>query len=151
VTLTVIAVACVGAWLGIASFFSFAVAPTLFRLVDRAVAGEAVAVVLPRYYGTGLGLSAAALGALLLRTARERGGRRGGLAACALAAVLAGVLAWSLFGLLPQAEAARLARDDVAFALAHRRAVSLNLVTMILGMALLAIEAVRRETRSPTG
>ena len=149
--LTVIAVACVGAWLGIVCFFSFAVAPTLFRMVERTTAGEAVAVVLPRYYTSGLVLSAVALVALLLRLARESGGARGaGVVSCVVAAILVGVLAWSLWALLPGAEAARRARDDTAFAASHRRAVSLNLAAMVCCVALLGVEAVRRERRSPT-
>lgn len=149
--LTVIAVACVGAWLGIVCFFSFAVAPTLFGMVERTTAGEAVAVVLPRYYTSGLILSVVALAALLLRLAREpRGSRRAGVVSCVVAAVLVAVLAWSLFGLLPGAEAARRARNDTAFAAAHRQAVSLNLAAMVCSLALLGVEAVRRERRSPT-
>jgi hypothetical protein len=150
--LTVIAVACAGAWLGIMSFFSFAVAPTLFRVVERTAAGEAVAVVLPRYYTAGLALGAVALLALLLRLAcAPRGSRRAGLVSCGVAAVLVAVLAWSLVALLPAAEAARRARDDTAFAAAHRRAVSANVVAMVCTLGLLVVEAVRRERRSPTG
>jgi hypothetical protein len=149
--LTVLAVACVGAWLGIVCFFSFAVAPTLFRMVERTTAGEAVAVVLPRYYTSGLMLAVVALAALVLRLAREpRGLRRGGVVSCVTAALLVAVLAWSLFTLLPRAEAARRARDDTAFAVSHRQAVSLNLVAMLCCLALLGAEALRRERRSPT-
>lgn len=150
--LTVIAVACVGAWLGIVSFFSFAVAPTLFRIVEGTAAGEAVAVVLPRYYTAGLVLGGVALLALLLRLARQPGGaRRAGLVSCLLAAILVAVLAWSLFALLPRAEAARRARDDTAFAASHRQAVSLNLAAMVCSLAVLVAEALRRERRLPTG
>src|SRR5437899_8301846 len=36
------------------AFVSFGVAPRIFRALDRAVAGEAVAAILPRYYDWGL-------------------------------------------------------------------------------------------------
>src|SRR5881296_3423280 len=52
---------CVAGWLAISAFFSFAVAPLAFRVIDRAVAGQLVAAVLPRYYDWGVVLCAIAL------------------------------------------------------------------------------------------
>src|SRR5256885_14965299 len=49
-----LAVVAIAGWLGIMAFFSFGVAPLVFRTIDRAVAGHAVAAVLPRYYDWGL-------------------------------------------------------------------------------------------------
>src|SRR3989442_1655333 len=53
-----LAVIAVAGWLGIMAFVSFGVAPRIFRALDRAVAGEAVAAILPRYYDWGLVLCA---------------------------------------------------------------------------------------------
>ena len=65
--LRTLALVCVAGWLGIMAFFSFAVAPVVFRAIDRAVAGQAVAAVLPRYYAWGLVLTAIALVASLIQ------------------------------------------------------------------------------------
>ena len=46
--LRALAVVSVAAWLGIMAFFSFEVAPVVFKTIDRAIAGQAVAAVLPR-------------------------------------------------------------------------------------------------------
>ena len=56
---------CIGGWLAISAFFSFAVAPLAFRVIDRAVAGQLVAAVLPRYYDWGVVLCAIALTAAI--------------------------------------------------------------------------------------
>src|SRR5262249_21766264 len=57
----------VAAWLGIIAFFSFEVAPVVFKTIDRAIAGQAVTAVLPRYYRWGLALSGVALVASALQ------------------------------------------------------------------------------------
>ena len=59
--LRTLAVVAVAAWLGIIAFFSFEVAPVVFKTIDRAIAGQAVTAVLPRYYRWGLALSGVAL------------------------------------------------------------------------------------------
>ena len=111
--LRAVAVIAVAGWLGIMAFFAFGVAPLVFRAIDRAVAGEAVAAVLPSYYAWGL----------------------------ALCAVMLGLLVWADTVVLPRAEAARRAHEDGAFARAHRAAVQLNGATMVAGAALLVLEA----------
>src|SRR4030095_11725202 len=65
--LRTLAVVAVAAWLGIMAFFSFEVAPVVFRTIDRAIAGQAVTAVLPRYYRWGLALSGVALVASALQ------------------------------------------------------------------------------------
>ena len=40
--LRTLAVICIAGWLAISSFFSFAVAPLVFKTIDRAVAGQVV-------------------------------------------------------------------------------------------------------------
>lgn len=142
-----LALACVAAWIGIVSFFSFAVAPVVFRTIDRAAAGEAVSAVLPLYYGWGVVLVAVALIAYA-GLLRRGGDRRGDGVAAALCALMLGSLAWAWLVVLPTAEDARRARSDTAFVHAHRRAIELNGLTLAAGIALLALATLRR---SPAG
>ncbi len=121
---------CIGGWLAISAFFSFAVAPLAFRVIDRAVAGQLVAAVLPRYYDWGVVLCAIALTASAVQAVSGRRPRGSALAV-----------------VLPRAEAARRARDDSAFALAHRTSVQLNGLTLLAGAAMLLLETVRRPAR----
>ena len=141
-----VALACVAAWVGIVAFFSFVVAPLVFRTVDRAAAGLAVSAVLPLYYRWGVILTAVALVGYLI-VAREAAGRRAAGVAAALCAAMAAILAWAWLGVLPSAEAARRAGGDTAFAHAHRLAVQLNGLTLAAGVAVLALEALRRDRR----
>jgi hypothetical protein len=135
------AVSCVAAWLGIMAFFSFVAAPGVFRAVDRRVAGEAVAALLPGYYRWGLVLCALAVVTLLVLAAASRAGRLRHLTSAGLAGVMVVVLAWALAVTLPTADAARRAREDQSFAVAHRSAVRLNLLVMACAAAVLALQA----------
>jgi hypothetical protein len=151
--MTVVAVACVAAWLGIMAFFSFGVAPLAFALMERTAAGQVVVAVLPRYYITGLGLCAVALVVYAAQAAGGRGGRLRPLAGIVLCAAMMGMLAWAATVLTPRAEAARRTRDDIAFARAHRASVTLNGMTMLAAVAVLALEGVRRAPKAarPSG
>ena len=142
-----LALACVAAWVGIVAFFSFAVAPLVFRTVDRAAAGLAVSAVLPHYYRWGVILTAVALVAYLVAAAREARGRVTAGVAAALCAAMVATLAWAWLVVLPSAEAARRAGGDTAFAHAHRLAIQLNGLTLLTGVAVLALEALRRDRR----
>ena len=126
--LRTLAVVCVAGWLGIMAFFSFAVAPVVFRAIDRAVAGQAVAAVLPRYFVWGLVLTAIAFVASLIQ----------------LIAGMLATLLWASVALVPRAEDARRARDDTAFAEAHRVSVRLNVVTLVAAFAFVAVDGVSR-------
>lgn len=138
--LRALAVIAVAGWLGIMAFFAFGVAPLVFRAIDRAVAGEAVAAVLPRYYAWGLVLCAVALAASVIQVVSGAAGRLRPLGSAALCAVMLGLLVWASTVVLPRAEAARRAREDGAFARAHRASVQLNGATMVAGAALLLLE-----------
>jgi ferric-dicitrate binding protein FerR (iron transport regulator) len=72
---------------------------------------------------------------------RPRGRALAGVGLCALMVCL---LLWASIVVLPRAEAARRARDDSAFALAHRTSVQLNGLTLLAGAALLLLETLRR-------
>src|SRR2546426_166599 len=67
-----LAVVAIAGWLGIMAFFSFGVAPLVFRTIDRAVAGQAVAAVLPRYYDWGLVLCGMAVVACVVQVLSGR-------------------------------------------------------------------------------
>ena len=139
--MSVVAVACVAAWLGIMAFFSLGVAPLVFDLMERTAAGHVVSAVLPRYYITGLGLGAIALVTYVARMLSGRPGRTRAVLGIVLCTVMMGLVAWAAAVVTPQAEAARRQRDDAAFARAHRASVAVNGATMAAALALLVIEA----------
>jgi hypothetical protein len=145
--LRTLALACVAAWVGIAAFFSFVVAPLVFRVVDRTVAGRAVGAVLPSYYAWGVVLALVAFAAYAVLTVRGPGRVVSALGAILCAAMVA-TLVWAWLVVLPRAESARSTRADTAFARAHRMAVGLNGLTLAAGAAVVLLEAVRRAPRS---
>jgi Domain of unknown function (DUF4149) len=140
----VLAVVCVAGWLGIMAFFSFEVAPVVFRTIDRVIAGQAVAAVLPRYYQWGLGLTAIALVASAIQAIWGREGRLRPLLGTGLCALMVTMLVWASAVLAPRAEIARRSRDDTGFARAHRASIQVNLVTMGAGAAFLILDGVSR-------
>ncbi len=145
--LRTLAAVCVAGWLAISAFFSFAVAPLAFRTIDRAVAGQLVSAVLPRYYDWGVVLCAIALTASAVRAVSGGKPRWRALAGVALCGAMLSLLLWASIVVLPRAESARHARDDSAFALAHRASVQLNGLTMLAGAAVLLLETFSRSAR----
>jgi hypothetical protein len=143
--LRVLVVICIAGWLAISTFFSFAVAPLAFRVIDRGAAGQLVSAVLPRYYDWGIVLCAIALTASAVVSGMRPRGRA--LAGVALCGTMLGLLLWASIVVLPRAESARRTRDDAAFALAHRSSVQLNGLTMLAGAAVLLLEALSRPAR----
>lgn len=139
-----LALACVAGWLGVQAFFSLGVAPVVFRVIDRAAAGDAVSAVLPRYYLWGAILTAVALLGNGLALWRGRDRLRDSVASALCALMLASVL-WAWLLVLPQAEAARRSRSDTAFVQAHRRAVQLNGLTLLAGAVVVVVAIVRRD------
>ena len=137
----------IAGWLGIMAFVSFGVAPRIFRALDRAVAGEAVAAILPRYYDWGLVLCGVALAGCVFQVLSGREGWLRPLIGAAPCSLMCGLLAWASTVVLPRAETARSARDDEAFARAHRASVQLNTATMLTGAMLLVLETLSRPVR----
>src|SRR5207249_102487 len=90
-----IAAVCVAGWLAISAFFSFAVAPLAFRTIDRTIAGQLVAAVLPRYYDWGVVLCAIALTASAVLAVSGRTPRWRALAGVALCAAMVCLLLWA--------------------------------------------------------
>ena len=142
--LRVLAVVCVAAWIGIMAFFSFEVAPVVFRTIDRAIAGQAVTAVLPRYYRWGLVLSTIALVASVVQVSSGKEGRLRPLLGTGLCALMVAMLVWASAVLAPRAEIARRARDDAGFARAHRASIQINLVTLAAGAAFLLLDGLSR-------
>jgi Domain of unknown function (DUF4149) len=145
--LRVLLMVCVAGWLAISTFFSFAVAPLAFRVIDRGAAGQLVSAVLPRYYDWGVVLCAVALTASAVLAASGRLPRLRALAGVVLCAVMVASLLWASSVVLPRAESARRARDDTAFAREHRSSVQLNGLTMLAGAAVLLLEGLSRPAR----
>src|SRR5262245_2280246 len=148
--LRALALVCMGCWVGILAFFSFAAAPRLFRTLERRDAGELVAALLPSYYQWGIALSGLAVGALVVLAARAGAGRRRHLAGAALGALMVGCLVWGLGVGLPEANRARSAGDDTAFAVAHRRAVQVHGLVSRCGLVVIALEAFTPAARLAT-
>src|SRR2546428_12119551 len=131
------AVVAIAGWLGIMAFFSFGVAPLVFRKIDRGVAGQAVAAVLPRYYDWGLVLCGMAVVACVVQVLSGREGRARPLIGGALCGGVFGLLVWAGTGAMPRAEAARRAGGGTAVARAHRSAAQLHTAGMLTGAAFL--------------
>jgi MFS family permease len=94
-------------WLGAASFFSIAVAPALFAVLPtRALAGMAIARVLPGIFASGIGLGVLVM---IIESARRHGWSWGGRQVAGL--VIAGSCAIAQFIVAPRI--ARL-RADIA-------------------------------------
>src|SRR3989449_1121807 len=117
-----LAVVAIAGWLGIMAFFSFGVAPLVFRTIDRAVAGQAVAAVLPRYYDWGLVLCGMAVVACVVQVLSGREGRARPLIGGALCGGMGGLLGWGGAVPLARAQGARRGRGETAVARAHRSA-----------------------------
>jgi hypothetical protein len=134
-------------WVGSVLFFSFGVAPVIFRVLGKESGGRFVRALFPRYYAWGVVSGAIALPALAsvpLAFPEYRGpwiGLQAGL-------ILAGVLIFLYCGnsLTPAINAARDEGPDGAerFDRLHKRSVQLNAVALLLGVVLLSAHAARR-------
>jgi hypothetical protein len=139
--LTLLALGC---WIGSVAFFSFVVAPSVFRVLAPAEAGGVVGAMFPRYYAVGLVAAALALlGLLALGRATRRPAWR---VAASAAAVGLGATAWAGGVVPPRAQrlrveaqtAGRAPGDDADFRAAHREAVALNGAALLAALAALA-------------
>jgi uncharacterized membrane protein len=129
-------------WVGEVVFFSFVVAPSLFKAFPAADAGRAVGVIFPRYYGIGYACGVV----LLAASVALRGGAGSRLWWSVNSLLVALMLAATLYaGLAIQPRAAALrpqlhdenapqtAKDE--FDRLHRLAVMLNSVVLLGGVA----------------
>jgi hypothetical protein len=134
------------AWVGSILFFSFAVAPIVFRVLDPPLAAKFLRALFPRYYAWGATAGAIALPAFVagpLCYPEYRGPLVGVQAMAILFCIL--VMLYAGNSLTPAINAARDAGAEGAdrFERLHRRSVRLNAIVLIVGSALLIRFATR--------
>lgn len=112
-------------YLGLGSFFSFFVAPTLFRVLQKQQAGAVVEKIFPVYFGIGLVVSAVTL---LLSFKLDR-------LLLVLAFINTVIHALHLFYVLPTAHALK-AVDYSAFMKWHGISMGMNLLSLLITLVL---------------
>jgi Domain of unknown function (DUF4149) len=139
------------AWLGSVLFFSFSVAPIIFQVLGAEAGAKFVRALFPRYYLWGAISGAVALPAFVAGPLcyQEYRGPMVGLQALVM---IGGILAM-LYGANSLTPAINRARDggpagQELFKRLHRRAVWLNGLTMVLGLALLVAFVLRPAPRT---
>lgn len=123
-------------------FFSAFAAPLAFSVLDRESAGRLVTAVFPRFYLFGIALGILALIGMLGRSLPGRDIPWGPLV---LLLLMLGMSLFALFVLLPKLQALRQGMPGTAmtFARVHLFSVALNLTTMLAGLTLVIVEALR--------
>jgi hypothetical protein len=134
------------AWVGSILFFSFGVAPIIFRVLGAEAGGKFVRALFPRYYAWGATSGAIALPAYLgvpLSFPEFRGPMIGVQAMAILAGTL--IMLYAGNSLTPAINAARDAgaAGQARFDRLHRRSVRLNALTLVIGLGLLTAFANR--------
>jgi uncharacterized membrane protein len=137
-------------WVGQILCVSFVVAPALFQTLPVEMAGRAVSVIFRRYYAIGCGAGLLLVcSAVVLATAAARGPW---LAAGAIGSAMLAMTTYAAFVVLPRADtlrphlphgAAPRAEAQAEFDRLHRRAVQLNALTLLGGLGVLGLAAVR--------
>ena len=135
-------------WLGEIAAFSFVVAPALFAALGPATAGEAVAVIFPRYYALGVGTAGIALASSLV-LARVAATPRWWTAGAMSVGIGLAATVWAAAIVHPRAErlrvalhaAGRVPAESADFRHAHRLAVALNGVALVGAIAGLGFSA----------
>lgn len=140
------------AWVGSILFFSFAVAPIIFRVLGTEAGGRFVRALFPRYYTWGAVSGAVALPAAIA-VPLSFPELRGPAVAVQALTILAGTLIMLYAGnsLTPAINAARDAgpAGQARFDRLHRRSVRLNAVALVLGVGLLVAFANRPLPKTP--
>jgi len=138
------------AWVGAILFFSFGVAPIIFRVLGAESAAKFVRALFPRYYAWGV-ISAAVAMPCLVCGPLAYPGLRGPMVGVQALMILIdlGVMIYCGHSLTPAINAARDAGPEQAgrFDRLHRRSVRLNGVALLIGLALLVGFATRRPAR----
>ncbi len=134
------------AWVGAILFFSFGVAPIIFRVLGAEAAARFVRALFPRYYAWGVGATAIALPALICGSLAypELRGVRIGVQAFLIVIGLV-IMLYCGNSLTPAINAARDAgpAEAARFDRLHKRSVQLNGVALLLGLILLVGFAIR--------
>ncbi len=139
------------AWVGSMAFFSFGVAPIIFRVLGAEAGGKFVRALFPRYYAWGATAGAIALPAVVcgpLAYDELRGPMVGVQALLILAGTL--IMFYGGNGLTPAINAARDAGDPQKprFDRLHKRSVQLNALALLIGIILLVLFAVKQVPQS---
>ena len=139
------------AWVGAILFFSFGVAPLVFRVLGEQVGGKFVRALFPRYYLWGAIAGAIALPAFVAGPLCFQE-FRGPMVAVQASVILAGIMIM-LYGGNSLTPAINAARDAGAarerrFDQLHRRAVRLNALVLAIGLGLLIAFAIRGAPRT---
>ena len=138
-------------WVGSILFFSFGVAPIIFRVLGAEAGGKFVRALFPRYYAWGVISCAIALPALIcgpLSHPELRGPMVGVQAA--LIALSLGIMLYCGNTLTPAINATRDEGPGSAgrFDRLHKRSVNLNVVVLLIGIVLLIGFALRKMPRT---
>jgi len=139
------------AWVGAILFFSFGVAPIIFRVLGAESAAKFVRALFPRYYAWGVVSTAIALPALVcgpLSYPELRGAMVGGQAVLLIVGL--GIMLYCGNTLTPAINAARDSGPDQAprFDRLHKRSVRLNAVALLIGLTLIVAFALRPRLRT---
>ena len=128
-------------WIGSIIFFSFFVAPVVFKTLEREKAGELVGIIFPRYYMIGY-----VCGVLVLVTLLLTGPETVGLKWCAWGIMMLGTASAGL-GVNPRAkilkeklkDASEVEKPDLEarFKMLHSLSVKLNAAVLFAGLWLL--------------
>lgn len=134
-------------WVGSILFFSFGVAPVIFRVLGKEAGGRFVRALFPRYYAWGVVGGAVALPAFLgvpLAFPEYKGPWVGVQAGLILAGIL--IFLYCANSLTPAINSARDEGPEGAdrFDRLHKRSVQWNAVALVLGLILLVAHATRR-------
>jgi len=139
------------AWVGSSMFFSFGIAPIIFKVLGVETGRELVRAVFPRYYLWGAIAGAVALPAYVAGPLCYHE-YRGAMVGVQALAIISGILI-TLYGgnsLTPAINQARDAgpTDLERFERLYRRAVGLNVIIMVVGLLLLVGFAIRPAPRT---
>ncbi len=141
------------AWIGSILFFSFGVAPIIFKVLDASQAARFVRALFPQYYAWGATSGAIALAAFVCGVLTHPGDYQGLVSGVQIALLLAGTMVMVYGGnvLTPAINAARDAGPPGAerFQRLHRRSVWLNSLVMIVGVGLVIAFAFRPSPHTP--
>lgn len=144
-------VVALSAWVGAMLFFSFGVAPVVFKVLDAPSAARFVRALFPRYYAWCANAGAVALAALVCGRLTHQE-LRGPAVVVEAAVLLFGVLAMFHGGnvLTPAINAARDAGEAGRgrFDRLHKTSVRLNGLVLVLGLGLLVAFAARPMPRT---
>lgn len=131
-----------GIWIGSIVFFSFVVAPVLFRVLSPPDAGKVVRAVFPVYYLIGIACGVVAVLTLLMLS-RQTGWPPVVLVQVGLLLVMVVINLYARQSLMPRINAARDAGEaqQERFDRLHRQSVILNGIVLVLGLIVMALVA----------